>query len=192
MRLIRWGIGLTLTGLHLVMNGPVWSLIGRASVFGSSSSDHRYELVDKFITNVGEWWLLGMKSTVHWGWGMQDVSNNYVRIGIDGGLVGLTLFFVTIIFAFKTVGRRLRAARGVPGMQRLLWGLGVSLFANMVAFLGVSYWDQSIVIWYLLLAIIASAGAVSFVPLQSHPPTGMVPEQDASLAADRLALEWGR
>jgi hypothetical protein len=173
MRLIRWLAGAALISLQLIMNGPVWALIGKAAVFGSSSSDHRYELVDHFIRHADQWWLLGIKSTTQWGWGMQDISNNYVRVGVDGGALSLLLFISIIVVSFKVLGRKLHAAKHIVATQRLIWGLGVSLFSHMIAFLGVSYWDQSIVIWYLLLALIASveaSGSTATTPhLESSP-----------------------
>jgi len=160
------------------MNGPVWALIGRASVFGSSSSAHRFELVDFFLRNFSEWWLFGTKSTAHWGWGMQDVSNNYVRVGVDGGLASLLLLICIIVASFKMLGRAMRAV-GAPD-RKFLWGLGVALLAHLTAFMDVNYWDQSILLWYLLLAMIAAACAVT-------PPnaTAQPHESGFTLAAAR-------
>jgi len=61
MRLVRWGLALTLVALHLVMHGPVWSLIARVDLTGSSSSEHRSYLVDATIRHFSDWWLLGYK-----------------------------------------------------------------------------------------------------------------------------------
>jgi hypothetical protein len=190
MRFIRWAIVAALAGLQLIMNGPVWALIGRASVFGSSSSDHRYELVDNFIRNVGEWWLLGLKSTAHWGWGMQDVSNNYVRVGIDSGFFGLLVFILIIVFSFKALGKGIRISTEDRGTKRCLWGLGASLFSHLVAFMGVSYWDQIILIWYFLLAIIASLTApfvVRSIAPKIEPPRVSLPEWQPSTSGSELA-----
>ena len=55
MRLIRWGFALTLVGLHLVMNGPVWSLIAKVDLTGSSSSYHRFYLVNNCIIHFSDW-----------------------------------------------------------------------------------------------------------------------------------------
>ena len=41
-----------------------------------------------------------------------------------------------------------------------MWALGSALFANMVAFLGISYFDQTMVAWYGLLAMISAATVV--------------------------------
>jgi hypothetical protein len=40
--------------------------------------------------------------------------------------------------------------------QYFIWALGVSLFVPVVSYLSVSYYDQIIVIWFLLLAMISS------------------------------------
>ncbi|MGA2844495.1 MAG: hypothetical protein ABSF68_03640, partial [Candidatus Acidiferrales bacterium] len=41
-----------------------------------------------------------------------------------------------------------------------LWLLGVALFSNLIAFLGISYFDQTFITWYALIAmIIAATGA---------------------------------
>ena len=49
MRIIRWGLGLTLVTLQLVMKAPVWHLISRLDLTGSSSSWHRYTLINQTI-----------------------------------------------------------------------------------------------------------------------------------------------
>src|ERR1019366_7815741 len=75
VRLIRWGFALTLVALHLVMHGPVWALIARVDLTGSSSSEHRYYLVDACIRHFSDWWLLGYRYYNEWGWGMWDTCN---------------------------------------------------------------------------------------------------------------------
>ena len=42
-------------------------------------------------------------------------------------------------------------------MALYYWSLGAALFANVVSFVGISYWDQIQVAWYAFLAIIATA-----------------------------------
>jgi hypothetical protein len=154
MRLVRWAIVVIIVGLHMVMKAPVWALIARVSVFGSSSGDHRYRLLDAFINNFSEWWLMGTQRHWEWGWVLSDASNNYVRIGINGGLLPLILFVCLIVASFKAVGHVLHNAEDRK-VQRFAWALGVALFAHLVAFFGVNYWDQMLLVWYLQLAIIA-------------------------------------
>jgi hypothetical protein len=172
MRLVRWTLLLVTIGLHMVMKAPVWALIARASIFGSSSSDHRFRLLDGFIRNFDQWWLVGSPNSKDWGWMMWDASNGYVRIGLDGGLITLILFFAVVVACFKAVGRARRAAGRQPTLQRCYWGLGVALFAHLVAIFGVNYWDQSIVLWYFLLAVIAATANPKFHMPPSNPQGG--------------------
>lgn len=166
MRRVRWALVVAIVGLHIVMKAPVWALIARFSVLGSSSGDHRYRLVDSFIQNVGEWWLVGTRDYVDWGWVLWDVSNHYVRVGVDGGIFTLILFVCIIVGCFKGLGSLLRR---VPDLQdkKFVWYMGAALFAHLVAFVGVSYWDQMIVVWHLLLAMIASMVA-TFRPVAAR------------------------
>lgn len=159
MRLFRWGIALGLTGLHLVMKAPVWALIARVDLVGGSSGDHRFQLVDKFIRHFGEWWLLGAKDNGKWGWGMFDTVNWFVVSGVDGGLVVLTLFIAVIVYGFKKLGVARKALGRNRKTDELLWALGCVLFANVVAFFGICYFDQTFFAWLTLLAMISAATA---------------------------------
>jgi hypothetical protein len=160
MRLIRWGLVLSLLSLHVVMKAPVWALIGRMDVVGGSSGWHRYYLVDQFIRRFGDWWLLGTKDYANWGWTMWDVANQYVAIGQSSGLLPFIFFLVVIVYGFKYLGRARKAAQGHWRSEAFLWALGVALFSNVVAFFGISYFDQTMIAWYALLAIIPVAAAV--------------------------------
>jgi hypothetical protein len=156
MRVIRWSIALTIVSLHLVMKAPVWHLISRIDVAGGSSSYHRYMLVDQCIRHFGDWWLMGVKSTAEWGWDMWDTANQYVGTCEASGLLPFLLFLASIVYGFKYLGsaRKVSADRKE---QIFLWALGSALFANAVAFFGISYWDQTQVVWYGLLAAISAA-----------------------------------
>ena len=41
-----------------------------------------------------------------------------------------------------------------------MWALGSALFAHVVSFFGISYFDQTIVAWYALLAMISAAAVI--------------------------------
>jgi hypothetical protein len=168
LRKLRWGLAITLITLHLVMKAPVWALIGRFDVVGGSSGYHRYMLVDNFIRRFGEWWLVGVRDTDHWGWDMWDICNQYVDAGVKGGLVTLVFLIALIVFCFKRLGRARKAAQGDLTSQRRLWSLGATLLANLVGFLGIAYFDQTIVYWYALLAMISTATVVSSTSTRSR------------------------
>jgi hypothetical protein len=156
MRLVRWGFVATLVFLHLVMKAPVWALIARVDVVGGSSGYHRYMLVDQFIRRFGDWWLLGTKVNSEWGWDMWDLANQYVAVGEVSGLLPFVFFLAIIVCGFKYVGlaRKVCEEKRKKENEAFLWAIGAALFANVVAFFGISYFDQTQVVWYALLAII--------------------------------------
>lgn len=158
MRIIRWGILFSIIGLHIVMEGPVWAIINKIGVLTGSSHYHRFLLIDQCIKRLNEWWLIGVKSTEHWHLYVAtfDVSNNYVRIGVDGGLFALVLFVVIIALCFRHIGWMLLLAQNNVKKQKMFWSLGVAMFSYCISFMGVSLWDQTIMIWYFIIAMIAS------------------------------------
>jgi hypothetical protein len=157
MRTIRWGLVGTLILLHIVMKAPVWHLISRIDLAGGSSSYHRYQLVDSCIRHFSDWWLVGVKSTAEWGWDMWDTANQYVGIADGSGLIPFLLFLATIVYGFKYLGRARKRVGNDKPRALFLWAIGSALFANVVSFFGISYFDQTMVVWYGLLAAISAA-----------------------------------
>jgi len=153
--LICWCFSCMILIIQIIMDAPIWALLWRIKVFGASTGYHRFLLFDQFIKHFREWWLFGTKSTLHWGYRLFDITNQYVRIGIDGGLVTLLLFITIIVLCFTALAKAFQKFENQLPMQILLWGLGTSLLVNLVSFMGVSYFDQIVVIWYMLLAIIS-------------------------------------
>jgi O-antigen/teichoic acid export membrane protein len=93
---------------------------------------------------------------------MWDDQNFYVSQGTTSGLVTLILFIAIIVLCFRTIGLNLKTMKHIK-MRHRLWGFGAAVFAHSVAFMGVSYFDQTIVAWYLLIAIIST---ISYLPKQ--------------------------
>jgi hypothetical protein len=162
MRKVRWSMIFCLIGLQLAMKAPVWFLMARVDIFSGSTGYHRAYLIDSAVRHVDGWWLVGTKSTLSWAdedQGLFDVTNQYLIEGADGGLLTLILFITIIVRAFQGVGRSVRATKGGDD-QRLplaLWAMGAALLSHTVSYMSVSYFDQNIVGWYLLLAVIATA-----------------------------------
>ncbi len=157
MKVIRWGILFTLIGLHMVMKAPVWHLIARVSAVGGSTAYFRFAIIDGAVNNVREWWLLGTPSTAHWFWGAQDITNQFVLMGVRGGMLTLILFVIGIALAFRGVGRIWRSEIDNNAHLALAWGFGAALLVHCANFIGVSYFGGQItMVWYLLLAMIAS------------------------------------
>ena len=169
MRILRWGLVLMLLGLHIVMKAPVWALIARVEVVGGSSGDHRYELVNQFIRHFGDWWLLGTKYTEDWGYLMHDVSNQYVSVGIEGGILGFSLFLWIMTCCFQDLGDARKSRLSTLEDKKRLWSLGTALFACLTAFFGITFFDQTAIGWYALLAMIASSSRLYRAPRRTIP-----------------------
>jgi hypothetical protein len=174
MRLVRWGLMLMLVGLHMVMKAPVWALIARIDLTGSSSGDQRYMLVDMTIKRFSDWWLLGAKDYPTWGWGSWDLVNQFVAVALTGGL--LTLIFYVAIFArsFGAIGKARKLVTGDRGQEWLLWCLGSALFATVVAHFGINYMAQLIMGFFPLVACISVA---TFEATQKAARTSEVPAE---------------
>jgi hypothetical protein len=157
MRLVRYGLVLTVISLHLIMKGPVWSLLEHIDLTGSSENFHRFALVDTLITHFNEWWLLGTSNNGSWGWEMADTSNEYVYYGVDGGLLTLGLFIALISKCFGRLGIERKAAMGNRNTEWFLWCLGAAMFAHLVVFVGIDYFDQMLFAWLALLAMISTS-----------------------------------
>ncbi len=164
MRLIRWGVAGFALALHIVANRPIWHWIGAMNVVGASASYHRVRLINGAIDHFSEWALLGTLSTAHWGFGLNDVTSQYILEGVRGGIWSLIAFLVLLGLAFRCVGvalrllrseDRLRGARRVPML--LCWALGAMLFVHTINFIGVSYFGQMQVFLVLSIAMIAGA-----------------------------------
>jgi len=184
MRWFRWGVVLALIALNLVMKAPVWFLIDHAGAVAGSSTSHRAHLVDSFVSHVGDWWLLGTDKNGSWGYFMFDTSNQFVEEGVSGGLIALIFFIATITRSFGRIGMARKAVEGSDNRTEwFLWILGSALFANVIAFFGIYYFDQTRVAWFALLAMVSAATApllkVSALPLKH--------QADALSANSRLA-----
>ena len=153
MRAIRWGIVLTLVALQIVMKAPVYHLITRIDISGSSY--HRYYLIHQTVIHFSDWWLIGTRSNADWGWDMWDTANQYVATAVSGGLVSLILLIAIIVYGFKYLGKAREAATD-KRQALFLWAVAVMLLTYSVSFIGISLWDQSVVGWYSLLALIGA------------------------------------
>lgn len=139
MRLVRQGLWLTLIALHLVMKAPVWALIAKIDLTGSSSSYHRYYLVDNCIRNFGDWWLMGYRHYDQWGFMMFDMCDQWVVQAVLGGLVGLVAYIMIFSRSFGRIGRSRKRVEGDRRREWFLWCEGSALFSVVAAHFGINY-----------------------------------------------------
>jgi len=173
MSLVRWLLFVAIVILALVMKAPIWFLIGKLSAITGGTGWHRSVLIDQAIKHFSEWWLLGTTYTAHWAADnglivlpdypeMVDITNQYIVIGVQGGILPLILFILIIAYGFQGLGRtRSILADQSDYRQFIPWALGSALFAHTLTFISVSYFDQMRLMWLLLLAIIALVASLS-------------------------------
>lgn len=153
--------------LDLIMNAPAYYLIARIDLTGGSSGWHRARLIESAFKHLGEWWWAGTDYTRHWmptgvSWSPEhtDITNYYLKMGVIGGLPLMLLFIMAIWMGFRYVGEVLRFREEreevVLENQFLIWTLGASLLAHAATCISVSYFDQSYLFLYLVLAMIVS------------------------------------
>ena len=160
MRMLRWAIIIGLIIVQLNMKPPVWFLMAKIDIFNGNTGWHRAHLIDIAYRNLSDWWLVGTRSNANWDVNYDhnyDITNQYIDYGIEGGLITLSLFIWIIVSCFRGVGKAVRALRDEPRVQQMLaWSLGAALFAHAVNYLSISYFDQNIISWYMLVAMISA------------------------------------
>ncbi|KKQ26770.1 MAG: hypothetical protein US42_C0024G0004 [Candidatus Magasanikbacteria bacterium GW2011_GWC2_37_14] len=170
MSAIRWAIVGFFIILQLMMNPPIWFIFSKISAITGGDGWHRSNLIDQFVNHFKNWWLMGMSLEKTGNWaatrlesGSVDVTNEYVSLGIRGGLISVFLFIRLIVKCYRSLGASMQVARGdlINGKQNelLLWGIGCTLFTHVVNITAVRYWDQMFVIWYMTLALVSSMTA---------------------------------
>jgi hypothetical protein len=157
MRIVRWGLAIGLIGLQLTMKAPVWYLMNRVAGVVGGTGWHRADLIDQFVRRFSEWWLVGTRDNANWGLDMWDAINGFVRAGLEGGLLTFLMFLGLFIVGYSRLGKARAAKQDDPASERLYWALGCSLFSNTIGFLGIIYFDQSAIIWYLILVMISAS-----------------------------------
>ncbi len=185
MRLVRWGIVVSLLALAAVMKAPVWFVIDRlSSILRMGSGWYRSALIDAAIRHFNEWWLMGTRYTAHWmptGISIDpdsaDIVNQFISEGVNGGFISLCLFIWLLVKCFKAVGDTVRDETAFARPEQfMIWSIGSVLLAHVASFFSVSYFDQIIIFWYLTVAMSAT-----LFELNAYNWTVLVNEETDSL-----------
>lgn len=167
-RALRWSLALGLVVLDFIMKAPVWYLMARVGSAIGGGGFHRAKLIDVAIMHIGEWWLTGTSYTADWlpyarTATEADITNQFIRYGIDGGLLTVVLFGLVIASAFKAVGIGLKKVENRDlATQLLVWSLGAALVSHVAAFFCTSYFDQVLIGWHFVLAASSAMMTPSF------------------------------
>jgi hypothetical protein len=158
-RIFRWSIVIILVVLQVVMKAPVWFLINHIDIVAGNSGYHRAMLIDMFVRHFGDWWLVGTNDAKNWGYDMWDTSNQFVAEGEGGGVATFLCFVLLVSFCFAWIGRARKLVEGDRKKEWFFWFLGVAMLAHLVAYFGISYFDQTKFVWYTLLVVISYSTA---------------------------------
>ncbi len=205
VKILRWGLVAMYVLLSFVMKQPPYYLISKIDLSGGSTGWHRSFLIDQTILFFGEWWLFGADKTRHWmpmqGIGVDpnhtDITNYYIAFGVSAGLLGLALVIWMMVTAFRWAGQ-IHDARiqTRPDDSFMIWCFGACLFSHTVTGISVSYFDQTMLYFWLTVAVISSA--YSIVRVESGDPvpeTGgddLVDEVPDAEAVAMANAEWRR
>jgi hypothetical protein len=110
------------------------------------------------------WWLAGMPISQARDWfpyvlaltGTADITNTFLDFGLKAGLPAALLLISLLVLSYRHLGQALHAPGLAPGSRFLLWGLGCTLAVHIATWLGITYFDQIAVIWYLHLAMVTT------------------------------------
>lgn len=166
MRFVRWAIVILLVLIGLFMKAPLWYLPAKMSLVFGGDGWHRSRLMEVAFEDIPNWWLSGMplELTSHWFphliGNAADITNIYLKFGLDAGVFAILLFILLLIRAFRLLGGALAVVRSTSGgataEEFLLWGLGTMLVGHIVNWLAITYFDQTQVVWFMQIAAIAS------------------------------------
>ncbi len=164
-RRIVLAAGITYAILMAVMNRPPYYLISKIDISGGSTGWHRAYLIEQTFKHLSEWWLFGTDTTRHWmpgqGIGMwashTDITNYYIAFGVMGGLSAMCLMICVMIVAFKWVGITSSSLVIVHKNHAfMIWAFGSGLFAHAATSISVAYFDQSMMFFWINIAVISS------------------------------------
>lgn len=179
MQLVRRALVFFLIVLGLSMKAPIWYIFAKMSAITGGDGWHRSFLMDIAFQNIGNWWLAGMPYTDTWDWfpygltstGGADITNIFIAYGLTAGLGSMALFIYLLVVAYSHLGKTLAVLRANFGSssvhEYLMWSLGVALTVHIVNWLGITYFDQTNILWLLQIAAIGSL--TGSLPLKSAP-----------------------
>lgn len=190
--------------LMVVMAKPPYYLIARIDISGGSTGWHRAFLIENTFKYFSEWWKFGTDYTRHWmpnqGFANDpyhtDITNYYIGFGVAGGLIAMLLVIWMMWLCFKWVGQLsdLFEEQGSPN-ELLIWCFGASLFSHATTSISVAYFDQSMLFFWLTVAVISSAYSINL----AHGSMAPAKEEDVDELLDGGAsyevpdhTEWRR
>jgi hypothetical protein len=153
--------------------------IATASGQGSSGSDpsqlstwdYRLDLVRVGTNLLLTGPLLGFGDlSVGDKWGIPDITNVFIEIGLGSGIIGLALFMLFIYFIVRILRKMLRAEK-IAGNRVLSSGLASLFLLIVICWLDSSWPGQFTQFCWILIGVIAASGFLVYrIPSQVKIP----------------------
>lgn len=168
LRTVRVVTFFALVFMAILMKSPLWYIVAKTSAITGGEGWHRAYLMDITFQNLDKWWLAGMPIRDTAGWfpysinvtGGADITNQFVNVGITAGIMATVLLIWLIVISFRKIGRTLHSVRSILGdaspLEYLLWSLGVLLFGHAANWIGITYFDQFYVMFFMQFAAISN------------------------------------
>ncbi|CAG7856709.1 hypothetical protein MCAMS1_01301 [biofilm metagenome] len=166
MHWVRRGMVAFIILMAVVMKAPIWYLPAKVSAITGGDGWHRSYLMDVSFNNLDKWWLAGMPliDTADWfpytvpATGTADITNQFIAYGLQAGLLATFIFIALLVAAFKAIGQVLSniKEKAFSEWEVMAWGLGCTLAVHISTWLGITYFDQTYLIWFMQLAAITS------------------------------------
>jgi len=162
---IRWCVLAIYLIAEVVMDRPAYYLISKIDITGGSTGWHRSRLIEASFQHFNEWWFAGTDITRHWmpegapiGKYLThiDITNYYISWGVLGGVVCMLLVIAMLVTAFRYVGRILKHENLHQEDEFMVWCMGAALMAHAATSISVAYFDQSMIFFWLSIAVISS------------------------------------
>ena len=196
LTLIKRGLLLLGVVMAFFMEAPIFYLPAKVSSLTGGDGWHRSFLMEISFHDLGSWWMFGMplSNTIDWfpyhtpGTGFADITNQFLAYGIDSGLAAIILFVAVLVAAFREIkivlSRVANQKKVTHPTAFLTWGLGAALVMHIANWLGIIYFDQTYVIWYLQLAMISS--------LSNSTRAQKVPLEVKNDEVEVTPIDWAR
>jgi hypothetical protein len=172
----------------LLMKAPVWYLLEHLSDITGGDGFTRAFLLDTMWKHLSVWWLAGMPITDTGAWfpetisatGGADITDQFVYFGIEAGVGAIALFIVLLTRAYRSLGKSGAILRAAAPASReseyFMWGMGCMLTAHVANWFGITYFDQTYMIWFMQLAAISA--------LAQNIQSSEIPEKEAARAEE--------
>jgi hypothetical protein len=145
----------------IISNRPFYHVIASYSNPVGGTAWHRAKLIDLAIEHFDEWWLGGYGG-LDPGWGKAlgmgwtDITNHYILIGVQSGLLGVIVFCGVLAAAIMSLVRLYRTVAD-PVLRSWFWAMGSLIVVLIISFVSCTFFGQTITLFYCVLGMIGSS-----------------------------------